>query len=120
MLSKIWKGNRLKPNPTGAHSRHSERLKAATDLGTAQEHLGNLNREVRKQKSEQDVITKTTETSQHFRGMDADQLASELKDLTEQAEIPPELQAELQSLFERLADSLPDGTLRNAIESDSR
>ncbi len=91
------------------------RLKAATDLGTAQEHLGNLNREVRKQKSEQDVITKTTETSQHFRGMDADQLASELKDLTEQAEIPPELQAELQSLFERLADSLPDGTLRNAL-----
>lgn len=91
------------------------RLKAATGLDTAQEHLGSLNKEVRKQKLEQDAIAEATEASQHFRGMDADQFASELKDLTERAEIPPELQAELRDLFERLAESLPEGTLRNSL-----
>ena len=91
------------------------RLKAAKDLGTAQEHLGSLNREIRKQKSEQDVITKSTETSQRFRGMDADQLGSELNDFTEQVEIPSELQAELRRLFERLTESLPEGALRNSL-----
>lgn len=91
------------------------RLKAATDLGSAQERLGSLNREIRKQKSEQNVITKAMETSQRFRGMDADQLASELNDLTEQVELPSELQRELKDLFERLAESLPEGALRNSL-----
>ena len=91
------------------------RLKAATDLGTAQEHLGNLNREIRQQKSEQDVIAKAIETSQRFSGMGTDQLISELNDLTEQAEIPSALQAELQSLFERLVESLPEGALRTSL-----
>ena len=67
-----------------------DKLKAATDIDTAQAYLSHLNTEVRKQKLTQDVITKATETSQHFQGMDAEQLASELKDLTEQVEIPPE------------------------------
>ena len=92
-----------------------DKLKAATDLDTAQAHLSNLNTEVRKQKLTQDVITEATEASQHFQGMDAEQLASALKDLTEQAEIPPELQAELQSLFEQLSASLPEGKLRNSL-----
>ena len=60
------------------------RLKAATDLDTAQEHLGSLNREVRKQKSEQTLIAEATESSQRFRGMDADELASEFKNLTDE------------------------------------
>ena len=60
------------------------RLKATTDLDTAQEHLGSLNREVRKQKSEQAVNAEATERSQRFRGMDADELASELKNLTDE------------------------------------
>ena len=60
------------------------KLKAATDLDTAQEHLGSLNREIRKQKSEQVVTAEATETSQRFRGMDADELASELKNLTDE------------------------------------
>lgn len=93
----------------------AEKLKAATDLDTAQAHLSNLNTEVRKQKLTQDVIAEATETSQHFQGMDAEQLASELKDLREQTEIPPELQAELQSLFEQLAENLPEGELRNSL-----
>ena len=91
------------------------RLKDATDLDTAQEHLGNLNREVRKQKSEQAAIAEATETSQRFRGMDANELASELKNLTERTEISSELQAELKRLFDHLADSLPEGTLRNSL-----
>ena len=92
-----------------------KRLKASTNLDTAQAHLGSLNREVRKQKLEQAAIAEATETGERFRGMDVEQLASELKDLTEQAEIPPELQAELASLFERLAESLPQGALNNSL-----
>ncbi len=92
-----------------------DKLKAATDLDTAQAYLRNLNAEVRKQKLMQDVITEATETSQHFRGMDAAQFASELKNFTEQTEIPPELQAELQSLFEQLAENLPEGGLRDSL-----
>ena len=91
-------------------------LKTATDLEAAQKHLSGLNREVRKQKLEQEIIAEATETSQRFRGMDPVQLASELRDLTEQAEIPPELQAELQRLFERLAENLPEGALRDALD----
>ncbi len=92
-----------------------DKLKAATDLDTAQAYLSNLNTEVRKQKLTQDVITEATEASQHFQGMDAEQLASALKDLTEEAEIPSELQAELQSLFEQLSANLPEGELHNSL-----
>ncbi len=60
------------------------KLKAATDLDTAQEHLSSLNREVRKQKSEQAVIAESTEMSQRFRDMDADELAAEMKNLTDE------------------------------------
>ena len=92
-----------------------DKLKAATALDTAQASLSDLNAEVRKQKLTQDVITAATETSQHFQGMDAEQLASELKALREQAEIPPERQAELQGLFEQLAENLPEGELRSSL-----
>ena len=92
------------------------KLKTATDLNTAQEHLSSLNREVRKQKLEQEIIAEATKTSQHFRDMDTDQLASELENISEQAEIPPEVQAELQRLFERLTENLPESTLRNALD----
>lgn len=92
-----------------------DKLKAATDLDTAQASLSTLNTEVRKQKLTQDFITEAIEASQHFQGMDTEQLTSALKDLTEQAEIPPELQAELQSLFEQLAASLPEGELHNSL-----
>ena len=105
-------------NPTlKKHIRNTlNRLKTATDLEVAQAHLSGLNREVRKQKLEHEVIAEATETGQRFQGMDRVQLASELKDLTEQVEIPPELQAELQRLFERLAENLPEGELRNALD----
>ena len=90
-------------------------LKTASDLNTAQKHLSNLKKEVRKQQSVQTAITEATEASQSFRGMDANQLAAELKNLTEQAEIPPELQAELMGLFERLAKGLPKSTLSDSL-----
>ena len=92
-----------------------DKLKAATDLDTAQAHLSNLNTEVRKQKLTQDAIAEATKTRQHFQDMDAAQLASALKHLTEQTEVPPELQAELQSLFEQLSESLPAGERRNSL-----
>ena len=90
-------------------------LKATTDLNTAQRHLSDLKKEVRKQQSVQTAITEATEASQSFRGMDANQLAAELKNLTEQTDIPPELQAELMGLFERLAKNLPKGTLSDSL-----
>ena len=92
-----------------------KKLKASSDLNTAQKHLSNLKKEVRKQQSVQTAITEATEMGQSFRGMDANQLAAELKDLTVQADIPPELQAELIGLFERLAENLPKGALSDSL-----
>ena len=91
-------------------------LTASPDLDTAQRHLSQLKKEVRKQQSEQTAITDATEASQNFRGMDADQLAGELKNIAKQVEIPPELQAELMNLFERLAEDLPKGTLSDSLQ----
>lgn len=90
-------------------------LKAAKDLDTAQGNLSDLKKEIRKQQSEQNAIAKATEATQNFRGMDANQLATELQNFAEQAEIPPELQAELINLFERLAENLPEGPLNDAL-----
>ena len=90
-------------------------LKAATNLDTAQRNLSDLKKEVRRQQSEQNAITEATQATQNFRGMDADQLAAELNNLTEQVEIPPELQAELMSLFEHLAENLPEGSLNDSL-----
>ena len=93
-----------------------QKLKTATDFDTAQKHLSDLKKEVRKQQAEQaDAIAEATEASQSFRGMNADQLAAELEHLTEQIEIPPELQSELKNLFERLAEGLPKGALSDAL-----
>ena len=90
-------------------------LKAASDVNTAQKHLSDLKKEIRKQQSVQTAITEATEASQTFQGMDANLLAAELKNLTEQVEIPPELQAELKGLFERLAEDLPKGEFSDSL-----
>ncbi|RKU11201.1 hypothetical protein C6503_18690 [Candidatus Poribacteria bacterium] len=90
-------------------------LKTAKDLDTAQRHLSDLKKDVRKQQSEQNAITEATAATQNFRGMDASQLATELKTIAEQPEIPPELQAELMDLFERLAEGLPKGALSDSL-----
>lgn len=93
-----------------------KKLKTATDFDTAQTHLSELKKEVRKQQAEQtSAIAEATEASQSFQGMNANQLAAELENLTEQVEIPPELQSELRDLFERLAESLPSGALSDAV-----
>ena len=91
------------------------KLKTATDIDTAQKHLSDLKKEVRKQQSERDIITEATETTQNFHSMKGDQLAAELKMLAEQPEIPPELQAELRDLFQRLAENLPAGPLNDSL-----
>ncbi len=90
-------------------------LKAAKDLDTAQRNLSNLKKEVRKQQSAQSAITEATAATQNFRGMDANQLAAELQTFAEETEIPPELQAELMNLFERLAENLPEGPLNDSL-----
>ena len=91
------------------------KLKTATDIDTAQKHLSDLKKEVRKQQSERDIITEATATTQNFHGMNGDQLTAELKTLAEQPEIPPELQAELMNLFQRLAENLPEGPLNDSL-----
>ena len=87
-------------------------LKAASDLTTAQKHLSDLKKEIRKQGSEQTAIAEATEANQSFRGMDAKQLAAELKYLTEQAEIPPELQAELMGTLQTFSGRSTEGWAR--------
>ena len=90
-------------------------LKAASNLNTAQKHLSDLKKEIRTQRSEQTAIAEATEASQSFRGMDADHLAAALENLTEQAAIPSERQAELMELLERLAEDLPKGALNDSL-----
>ena len=93
-----------------------KKLKTATDFDTAQTHLSDLKKTVREQQSEQAAaIAEATEASQSFQGMNADQLASELERLTQQTEIPPELQSELRDLFERLVEGLPKGGLSDTL-----
>ena len=93
-----------------------KKLKTATDFDTAQRHLSDLKKEVRKQQSAQaTAIAEAADTTQNFQGLNADQLAAALESLTEQVEIPPELQAELTDLFERLTESLPNGALSDAL-----
>lgn len=92
-----------------------KKLETAKDLDTAQRNLSDLKKEVRKQQSEQSIITEVTAATQNFRDMDANQLAAALQTLAEQTEIPPELQAELMNLFERLAENLPEGPLNDSL-----
>ena len=109
-------GKRVKNSILQQHiSDTINQLKTAKDLDTAQRNLSDLKKEVRKQQSEQNAITEATAATQNFRGMDANQLAAELQTFAEQPEIPPELQAELMNLFERLAENLPEGPLNDSL-----
>lgn len=97
-------------------SENVKALKTASDIETAQEHLRALKKEVRTQQTEQSAITEVTETDESFSGMDAKQLADELKQIADDIEMPPELQAELARLFERLAAELPKGALSDSLQ----
>ena len=109
-------GKRVKNSILQQHiSDTVNQLKTVKDLDTAQKNLSDLKKEVRKQQSKQNAITEATAATQNFRGMDANQLAAELQTFAEQPEIPPELQAELMNLFERLAENLPEGPLNDSL-----
>ena len=109
-------GKQVKNSTLQQHISHTiNQLKGAKDLDTAQRHLSDLKKEVRKQQSAQNTITEATAATQNFRGMDANQLAAALQTFPEQPEIPPELQAELMNLFERLAENLPEGPLNDSL-----
>jgi hypothetical protein len=109
-------GKRVKNSILQQHiSDTINQLKTAKDIDTAQRNLSDLKKEVRKQQSEQNAIIEATAATQNFRGMDANQLAAALQTFAEQPEIPPELQAELMNLFERLAENLPEGPLNDSL-----
>lgn len=109
-------GKRVKNSILQQHiSDTVNQLKTVKYLDTAQKNLSDLKKEVRKQQSKQNAITEATAATQNFRGMDANQLAAVLQTFAEQPEIPPELQAELMNLFERLAENLPEGPLNDSL-----
>ncbi len=100
-------------------SKTIKRLKNAKNVATAHEDLRALNSEVRKQKSEfpdESAIAQATQGTQHFKGMDTTALADELERLTRQDELPHELRAELEKLFTKLAESVPQGRLNQALD----
>ena len=98
-------------------------LKAAKDVHdvhTVQAALSALNAEVRNQKVAQAAeieaaIAEAVRAAPRFKGMDAGQLSAELEALAAQQELSPELQAELLELFARLAESVPRGSLSDAL-----
>lgn len=95
-----------------------KRLKNVKDVTSAQEHLRTLNRKVRQQKSElpdESAIAQATQATQHFKSMDTPALTDELESLAEQAELTPELRAELEKLFAKLSESVPQGALSDAL-----
>ena len=85
------------------------------DAHTAQDRLSKLRDDIRAQEGLLPVdkiketiaaVAEVTETSPRFKGKDAGQLAEEVAKHANGQEISPELQAELQSLFNRIAERL--------------
>lgn len=96
-----------------------EKLKKVTDVNAAHKHLHALNSEVRKHKSEhpdETAIAEATQTIQYFKDMDTTALADELKSLSKQSDLSPELQNQLAKLFAKLAENIPQGNLRQTLE----
>lgn len=96
-----------------------DKLKKVTNVNAAHQHLQTLNSNVRKYKSElpdEAAIAQSTQTTQHFKAMDATALADELNRLSEQAELTPELQEQLAKLFAKLSENIPEGKLRQTLE----
>lgn len=94
-------------------------LKNANYAKTAQESLSELNREVRIQKSEypdESTLTLAAQATQHFKNMDTTALTDELERLAKQHELSPELLADLQKLFERLSENVPQGELKQKLD----
>ncbi len=97
-----------------------EKLQHVTDVPTAHENLQTLNDEVRKQKSalpDDSTVTQAAQATQHFRDMDTTALAHELDSISKQDELTPELRAEIEKLLNRLTETVPQGELRQALNS---
>ncbi len=100
-------------------SKTIEKLKTVTNANTAHEHLHALNSEVRKDRSElpdDKAIAQATQTTDHFKDMDATKIAEELDRLSEQPDLSPELQNQLAKLFAKLSENIPQGKLRQTLE----
>lgn len=100
-------------------SRTIERLKKVTNVNAAHENLHKLNIEVRRQKSElpdEETIAQATQNTQQFKDMDTSTLADELNNLSEQPELSPELRDQLEKLFAKLSENIPQGKLRQTLD----
>lgn len=94
-------------------------LRNVKDVDSAHDQLRNLIGEVRKQKTtlpDSSAIEQATQATQHFKGMDSTVLVEELERLAAQDELSPELRAELNKLFAKLKESIPQGELRKELE----
>ena len=97
-----------------------EKLQHVTDVPTAHQNLQTLNDEVRKQKSalpDDSTITQAAQATQHFKDMDTTALAHELDSISKQDELTPELRAEIEKLLNKLAETVPQGELRQTLDS---
>ena len=86
-----------------------------SDVHTAQDQLSKLRDDVRAQKEllpEDEIknaieaVAEVNETSRRFKDKDAGQLSEELEKLAHEQELSPELQEELQALFNKMAEQL--------------
>lgn len=96
-----------------------EKLENVKDVTTAHESLQTLNNDVRKKQANfpnESTIAQATETTHHFKDMDTSTLANELERLSEQNELTPELRAEIQKLFKKIAENTPQGDLSQTLD----
>ena len=97
-----------------------EKLQHVKDVPTAHQNLQTLNDEVRKQKSalpNESTITQAAQATQHFKDMGTTALAHELDSISKQDEITPELRAEIEKLLNKLAETVPQGELKQTLDS---
>ncbi len=94
-------------------------LKNAEYPSTVNNALSDLNTEIRKEKSvypDESAITLATQATQHFKNMDTNALAEELERLAKQQELSPELLAELDKLYAKLTENMPQGELKHKLD----
>ena len=91
-------------------------LRNVKDVNSAHDQLRNLIGEVRKQKIALPDSSAIEQATQHFNGMDSTEFVEELERLAAQDELSPELRAELNKLFAKLKESIPQGELKKNLE----
>ena len=94
-------------------------LQNAKYPSTVNNVLSDLNTEIRKEKSvypDESAITLAVQATQHFKNMDTNALAEELERLAKQQELPPELLTELNKLYAKLTENMPQSELKHKLD----